>query len=173
MMARFLALLPQTARSRRIAQLVVVLLVVAVAGYITLRPRQAYALVRDTTLTVLAGKVEVWTAGGTGYVTVPVGTLSTPLKVGDRVRSGPDGHAVLTYFEGSTTEIEPNTEITITQLQGSPGQAGSSSLLLAISETSGTTWNKVDFYAQYQAQIPLAGCSLLSGSGAYGPHAKG
>lgn len=62
-----------------------------------------------TSLTVLSGDVMVRRAGG-DFVAAFDGQV---LSEGDTIRTGADARAVLTYFEGSTVTIEPDTQLTI------------------------------------------------------------
>src|SRR5438309_9562021 len=75
-----------------------------------------YSLVSDATMLILSGRVELQ-SGANPFTIV---TDNTPVVVGDRVRTGPDGFAVVTYFEGSTTTIEPNSEVQLNRLDKLP-----------------------------------------------------
>ena len=65
------------------------------------RAPTAFALVDETTLVVLRGNVQLQRAGA-ALETV---TADTPVRVGDLVRTGASSYAVVTYFDGSTTEL--------------------------------------------------------------------
>src|SRR5687768_16895026 len=81
-----------------------------------LRPAAAYALVDESTLIVLSGQVQLARAGGS-FANVNADTV---VRVGDRIRTGADGYASLTYFDGSSTELEPGTEIEIRRIDRLP-----------------------------------------------------
>lgn len=68
-----------------------------------------------TTLSVVSGTVEV---RGNGTKDFRPAVVSETLNVGDTVRTGPDASAVITFFEGSTVEMEPETELTMEKLKG-------------------------------------------------------
>ena len=61
------------------------------------------------------------------------------LEAGDRVITGVGGRAVITFFDGSTQELEPNTDITLDQL----GSTDSGGLFARIGQSVGVTWNNV------------------------------
>src|SRR6266699_3456150 len=65
------------------------------------------------TLSVLAPPVEVASGGGAFGAARNAQTL----QVGDQVRTGVGGVALLTYFDGSETQLTPETQV---QLQAAP-----------------------------------------------------
>jgi hypothetical protein len=51
------------------------------------------------------------------------GVQGQDLAVGDQVRTDPTGHALVTYFEGSTAEVGPSSVVTVERItRGGPGQ---------------------------------------------------
>src|SRR5207244_12048563 len=66
-------------------------------------------------------------------------TMDTPVSVGDHVKTGPDGFAVVTYFDGSTTSVDPNSEITMNTLDKLPGGEKS----ISFAQESGTSFSRV------------------------------
>ena len=86
------------------------------------------------TLTVLGGEVEhVSARGRPGQPGEGV-----DLAVGDRVRTGADGRALITFLDGSTITVEPASDITIRQAEVSQ-QRSSVRLLVA----AGTVWARL------------------------------
>ncbi|MEX2229833.1 MAG: hypothetical protein WEB13_09375 [Dehalococcoidia bacterium] len=65
------------------------------------------AIGAQSTLTVLAGTVAVREAG-TDFAAAADGQLIGPRVA---IRTGPDSHAVLTYVDGTTVTIEPDSEL--------------------------------------------------------------
>lgn len=63
----------------------------------------------STSVTILSGDVFV-RHGNSDFVAAVDGQV---LNEGDSVRTGADSRAVLTYFEGSTVTLEPDTQLTI------------------------------------------------------------
>lgn len=96
----------------------------------------AFSMVELTTLTVLAGQVEVRRNGQADYRPAPSGITLAP---GDAVRTGSNGRALITYFEGSTTVLEPGSELEIRRLDGEPARSPH----LAVHQVAGSTWHKV------------------------------
>ena len=111
-----------------------------------LRPAPAYALVDETTLVVLKGTVQLQRSGGSSFSTV---TDNTGLREGDRVRTGPASYASITYFDGSTTKLEPETEIEMRKLDRLPGGGKSISFFQEI----GITWNRVERLIDAQSRF--------------------
>src|SRR5437773_1179428 len=85
------------------------------------------------TLSVLAPPVEV-ASGGSSFSTARSGQT---LQVGDQVRTGVGGVALLTYFDGSETQLTPETQV---QLQAAPQGKGPG---VTLSQVVGTTVNRV------------------------------
>ena len=85
------------------------------------------------TLSVLATPVEVASGSGS-FAAARTGQI---LQVGDQVRTGPGGVALLTYFDGSETQLTPETQV---QLQAAPGGGGPG---VTLSQVVGTTVNRV------------------------------
>jgi hypothetical protein len=101
-----------------------------------IQPSSGFALVRDSTLVVLQGRVEIQEPGK-GFAQV---TRNTRVAVKDSVRTGPDSMAVITYFDGSTTEIEPDTTIQISRLDKRPDGGRD----ISFRQEAGETWNRVE-----------------------------
>jgi hypothetical protein len=77
------------------------------------------------------------------------------VAVGDRVITGPDTNVVLTFFEGSTFTITPNTDIVVERLQGDQTSRDFSLRLNA-----GTIWARVvslvNPAARFEVRTPAA-----------------
>lgn len=91
---------------------------------------------RPTILTVIAGEVLVQDAGDDEPRAAMDGET---LREGDRVLTGAESRAIITFFEGSTQELEPDTEVTIQRLDSTAGGG----LLSSVNQALGTTWNNV------------------------------
>ena len=94
-------------------------------------PAQAHS----STVTVLDGSVLVRHAGGQ-FAPITDGDI---VGSGDTVRTAVASHGVLTFFDGTTVELEPDTEITIDQLRAS----ASGDKVVEITQTIGRTWHVV------------------------------
>src|SRR5437867_9066988 len=133
---------PRRSMSSRLRILVGValLLVLAGGGVIfglgKLRSPTAYALVDESTLSVLRGEVQLQRAGAS-FVTV---TGDVAVRQGDRIRTGPDGYAVVTYFDGSTTTLDPDTDIILRRLD----KLANGGANISFNQEIGRTWNRVE-----------------------------
>src|SRR4029077_2667683 len=85
-----------------------------------------------STLTIISGPVAVRHAGG-DFASANDGAV---LAEGDTVKTGVDARAVLTYFEGSTVEMEPDSEVTIDSAYSAPD----GSTIIVMQQNLGITW---------------------------------
>ena len=103
-------------------------------GVLTPKSQQV-AFGASTTLTIITAPVLVRHAGG-DFSPADDGSVLGP---GDTVQTGDGGRAVLTYFEGSTVEIEPGSALTITTAHANPD----GSTVVVMQQDLGTTWHVV------------------------------
>jgi hypothetical protein len=89
------------------------------------------------TLNILSGDVKVLTAGIYMWEQAEDGMALEP---GSRIKTGENSYASLTFTEGTTTSIEPDTDLIIDQL-GNGDSVQANSILLK--QRSGKTWNQV------------------------------
>ena len=130
-------------RSRQAAVTAGVIVVVLVLlGVFVVRPfffSSSGGYTDVTTLSVLSGDVRVQPAGQMEFAPA---REAMPLGAEDRVRTGPGSYALITFFEGSTAELEPGTEVLITSLlRGRSSRASANAV--AFRQVSGTTWNHI------------------------------
>ena len=111
-------------------------------------PAQAHS----STVTVLDGQVLVRHSNGQ-FVPITDGDI---VAGGDTVRTAAASHGVLTFFDGTTVELEPNTEVTITNLQAS----ASGDKIVEMTQTVGRTWHVVTHLAspssKYEIRTPAS-----------------
>jgi len=89
------------------------------------------------TLNVLSGDVKVLPADAYMWEQVEDGIVLEP---GSRIKTGANSYASLAFSEGTTTSIEPDTDLIIDQLgNGDSTQANS----ILLKQRSGKTWNQV------------------------------
>jgi hypothetical protein len=124
---------------------------VAMTGAIALMfPTQA--LGSSSTLEVLDGAVAVSRDGNTFVM----GQDGDMLQEGDVIRTGDGAHAVLTFFDGSVIELEPDSEIRVETLQAT--SAGD--LLMTMQQTIGRSWHVVSRTltpnSRYEVRTPAA-----------------
>ena len=115
-----------------------VVLIIGIALVQVLSPLRD-SLPDSTTLSVLSGEVTVQKAGKSSFSRAVSGTS---LEAEDHVRTSKNARALITFFEGSTTVMEADSEVTITSLLKGRG-ARQSSTAVAFRQLSGVTWNKV------------------------------
>jgi len=94
------------------------------------------ALASQCTLSVLNSNVEVQNPGADIW---QKGVDGMVLEAGARVRTATDAHAMLTFFEGSTIRLEPNTDIEVQQIEHIEVQ----STTIILKQWVGRTWSRV------------------------------
>jgi len=128
------------------------LLIVAAIGVTNLLSPSP-TLASHCTLSILSGNAEVqkpesgsWKNGSDGMT----------LVAGTRIKTSADSHALLTFFEGSTLKLEPNTDIEIQKLESNEQQ----STTIIVKQWLGKTWSRVvkmaDPGSQYEIETPSA-----------------
>jgi VCBS repeat-containing protein len=118
----------------------------------------------SSTLTVFSiteGTVLVMKAGTDDWTEA---TIEMPLEVGDTIKTGDDSGAEITFFDGSTIELEAGTQIEITSLDAS-SDTGTKTITLM--QTIGTTISRVtkllDPASTYAVETPT-GVAAVRGS---------
>ena len=118
----------------------------------------------SSTLTIFSiteGTVLVMKAGTDDWTEA---RAEMPLEVGDVIKTGDDSGAEITFFDGSTIELEAGTQIEITSLDTSPDTGTKTITLL---QTLGTTINRVtkllDPASSYDVETPT-GVAAVRGS---------
>lgn len=149
MLTRWRAL-PRPLRTALIGTTLVAFVLVATGLIALLSARPALAA--TSTLTVLGGSVSVREGAG-DFAAAQDGQLVGP---GMTVRTGPRSHAVLTYIDGSTVTIEPDSELAIEQLEVS----AQGDLVAVASQAFGRTWHvvasKIGPTGRYEVRSPAA-----------------
>jgi VCBS repeat-containing protein len=114
-----------------------------------------------TILSITEGDVFVMKAGTDHWTEA---TIETTLGIGDTVKTGDDSGAEITFFDGSTIELEAGTQIEITSLDSSP-DTGMRTITLM--QTIGTTISRVtkllDPASSYAVETP-SGVAAVRGS---------
>jgi VCBS repeat-containing protein len=118
----------------------------------------------DSTLTIFSitkGDVFVMKAGTDDWTEA---TVEMPLGVGDIIKTGDDSGAEITFFDGSTIELEAGTQIEITALDSPPD---SDTKTITLMQTLGTTISRVtkllDPASTYAIETP-SGVAAVRGS---------
>jgi hypothetical protein len=114
------------------------------------------ALAAATTVTVLSGDVQVRHAARS-FVSATDGEVLVP---GDTIHTGDGARAILTYFEGSTVSIEPNSELTIETASAS----SDGSTIVLMQQNFGRTWHVVTKLitgnSKYEVKTPASTASV-------------
>ena len=140
---------------RRLAAASVLAAVLLVIGLVAgpLVGQGTPALSAQCTLSILAGRVE-W-QGGTGSSWIEA-TSGQTLSEGQLIKTGAESEALLTFFDGSSLDLQPETEIEIESL----GKSESQGIALVLKQWTGTTWSRVvslmDPGSRYEIQTPSA-----------------
>jgi hypothetical protein len=105
-----------------------------------------------TILSITEGNVSVMKAGTASWIEAQAGMS---LEAGDSIKTGDDSNAEITFFDGSTIELQAGTEIEITSLDISTG-TGSTTIILE--QTIGNTISRVtkilDPASRYEVETP-------------------
>jgi ferric-dicitrate binding protein FerR (iron transport regulator) len=109
-----------------------------------------------TVLSVAGGEVLVMKSGASGWVSGEVGMT---LGVNDKIKTAAGGHATITFFEGSTIELEGGTEISLSEL-GLDGTASHIGIGQQIGNTVSRVTKLVDPASSYDVETPVAIASV-------------
>ena len=114
-----------------------------------------------TVLSSPTGEVMVLQEGSTEWTEASAGM---DIGMGDCVKTGPDGNALLMFFEGSVMEIEEDTEVCIEELSIAEDTG---STFIKVWQQVGRTINRVEQLADpasgYEVETP-AGASVTRGT---------
>jgi len=118
----------------------------------------------SSTLTILSiteGDVFVMKAGTDEWIEA---TVEMTLEVGDTIKTGDDSGAEITFFDGSTIELEAGTQIEITSLDSSPdGDAKTITLMQTIGTTISRVTKLLDPASSYAVETP-SGVAAVRGT---------
>ena len=115
------------------------------------------ALGAATTVTVISGDVLVRHSATGSFVSATDGEV---LTAGDTIRTADGARAVLTYFEGSTVSVEPNSELTI----DAASALSDGSTVVVMQQNFGRTWHVVTKLitgnSRYEVKTPASTASV-------------
>ena len=107
-----------------------------------------------TILTIAEGQVFVMKAGTNTWIEASVGIT---VELGDTLRAGDDAQAEITFFEGSTIELESGAEVEVVEL-GIVEENGST--IIRLKQSIGNTVSRVsklaDVHSTYEIETPTA-----------------
>jgi uncharacterized repeat protein (TIGR01451 family) len=111
-------------------------------------------------LTAVAGNISVMKAGTSGWIEAQVGMS---LVIGDVVKSGKSSSAEITFFDGTTIDLDADTQVEVASLNIS----GTGSTTIGLNQVIGTTISRVtklvDSASSYEVETP-AGVAAVRGS---------
>ena len=114
---------------------------------------QSPLLTSQCTLSLLSGAAAVQMPGSDRWQQANDGIV---LQAGSKVTTAADSYALLTFFEGSTIKLQPNTEIEIQTLQ----KVDASRTEIVLKQWVGKTWSRVvkmgDTGSRYEIETPAA-----------------
>jgi len=110
-----------------------------------------------TTLSAVEGNVSVMEAGTDSWTE---GEVGMSLEVGDTVKTGDDSSAEITFFDGSTVELQPGTEVEIASL----AITDTGSITITLEQTIGATISRVvniiDPASRYEVETATGAASV-------------
>jgi len=115
-------------------------------------PSSSSAINQHCTLTIIKGNVRVLTSGSADWVQ---GSDGMTLIVGTRVNTLLDAKALLTFYNGSTIELDPSTDLEI-QKSESDGKSSTIVLKQFLGKTISRVVELVDPGSRYEIQTPSA-----------------
>jgi predicted anti-sigma-YlaC factor YlaD len=138
------ALLPRAGWAMAAAALVV--LIVGAVAWQTWRTTE---VTQTAQLSSVTGTVEVLRASQAQWQPVAAGII---LQSGDRLRTAANASATLTYFEGSQTQLQAETEISLIRLAARPDGATQS---IVLRQTIGATLHRVQPLPNVEARFEV------------------
>lgn len=136
---------PRRGRGRLIVFLVILAVVAGVALYAVAGGGRAEA--NAATVSVVKSALEAQKAGGAFSVALD-GEVLLP---GDQVRSDGVGRGFLTFFDGSTIEVDPGAKVAITELS----RGGDGSIVIRVEQTLGRSWVNVQRFANPNSRFEV------------------
>jgi hypothetical protein len=143
-------------RSRTVGSLAVLMMCALIFGSSVVLAPEVHALASITTLTNVQGDVFVRHSGD-DVVAAREGDV---LVAGDSIRTGKDARAEITYFEGSSVLLDPDTELVIEAL-ATEADGGT---VVAMWQAVGRTWHVVTKLisgsSRYEVRTPTSTASV-------------
>jgi hypothetical protein len=126
-------------------------------GYALYNPGQVSFTLPFGTLKIIGGDIQVQTKDS---LTWEEGRDGMPLEPGSRVRTAPDSCAMINFAEGTTTKLEPGTDVIITRLENNRDNQLDT---ITLKQQSGKTWNQVAKKVDdsYDFQIKTAAADII------------
>jgi len=113
-----------------------------------------------TILSITEGDVFVMEAGTDSWIEAQAGMS---LEDGDIIKTGDDSSAEITFFDGSTVELQPGTEVEVVSLEVSDTGSTTITLEQTIGATISRVINIIDPASRYEVET-LSGVAAVRGS---------
>ncbi|MBN1977882.1 MAG: FecR domain-containing protein [Anaerolineae bacterium] len=133
---------------------VAAVIAILIAGILLLQPWPETQIGQTAFLDQASGSVEFQPAGSEDWQ--PAST-DTSLRAGTRIRTGPHAGVTLVFFDGSTTVLEAETEVSIVQMDVKPDGSGKT---IVLRQEVGQTFSHVqpllDAEARFEIETPTS-----------------
>ncbi len=126
-------------------------------GYSLYNPDRLNFRLPFSTLKIIGGSTQVQTKESLAWEKARDGMTLEP---GSRVRTAADSYAAINFAEGTTTKLEPGTDVIITRLENNRDEQLDT---IALKQQSGKTWNQVAKKADdsYDFQIKTSSADIM------------
>jgi len=126
-------------------------------GYSLYNPDRLNFTMPFSILKIIGGDIQVQTKNSLAWEKAKDGMLLEP---GSRVRTNPDSCAAINFAEGTTTKLEPGTDVIITRLENNEDEQLD---IIELKQRSGKTWNQVARLADdsYDFQINTTSADII------------
>jgi hypothetical protein len=121
-----------------VVMIAIVVFLAVDAGYTLYNPQRLTLSTPFCVLDIIRGQVLVMKKDDLTWEKAVDGMLLEP---GARIKTASDAHASLTFTRGTTTKLEPGTDLIIDSIEESQDARPYS---VVLKQQSGTTWNQVD-----------------------------
>jgi hypothetical protein len=121
-----------------IVMIAIAVFLAAEAGYWLYNPQRFSLTSPFCTLDIIRGDVRVMKKDALTWEKASDGMALLP---GYRIKTAPDARASITFTRGTTTALEPGTDLVIDKIADSQGMQP---YTVVLKQQSGTTWNQVD-----------------------------
>jgi hypothetical protein len=134
---------------------VLLVIVVGIAAFLYFPRTSVAEAVNNAVLAVLNAGVFAQRSGQPEFVSAFDGEI---FASGDIVRADAKGRAVLTFFDGSTISVEPNSDVRVVSLV----KTASGGIQLTIEQTLGRTWASVSDLASADSKFEIKTPSMTA-----------
>ena len=123
--------------SATIILVAIVIFLAADVGYSLYQPDRLDSQLQSCTLDVISGEILVMKKDGLSWTRAEGGMILEP---GSRIRTTNEAHGSIVFTTGTTTKLEPGTDVIIAKLEDS---AETKNNTIVLKQQTGKTWNQV------------------------------